>query len=166
MKRLLFYTVVGMQALFLIGMSVSYYAMDHWGETIWLETEPVDPRDPFYGDYVTLHYEIESFKDERWQGEEPPERGDKVYLIVEEGENNRFELVKASQSSSKLSEGQVEIKAVYQWHNPTENEHQVSIGLNRYFIEEDTGEDFERTDRYVVEIVAAPWGQKKINSIE
>ncbi|MCP3026714.1 GDYXXLXY domain-containing protein [Halobacillus sp. A5] len=166
MKRGLFYLVVALQALFLVTMSVSYYAMDHWGEKIKLETEPVDPRDPFYGDYVTLQYEIESFSEDQWRAEQIPNRGDIVYLIVEEDGEGTFELVEASPHSSEPSEGQVELKAKYEWHNRTEQIHQVSIGLDRYFIEENTGEDFEQTEQHVVEVIQAPWGQRKITSIE
>ncbi|GGF15707.1 hypothetical protein GCM10010954_12930 [Halobacillus andaensis] len=166
MKWTLFYVVVSLQALFLIGMSASYYAMDRWGETIYLETEPIDPRDPFYGDYVTLRYDIESFPAELWQGSEDPERGDMVFVTVEEGEDGKYEVVQAAPASSATEEGQVELKAKYDWSDMSQNNLHVNIGLDRYFIEEDTGDSFEQVESRVVEIVVAPWGQKKITSID
>ena len=50
--------VVLLQALFLLTMAGSYHLAHAWGEEIRLKTMPVDPRDLFYGDYVTLGYEI------------------------------------------------------------------------------------------------------------
>ncbi|MFC7060825.1 GDYXXLXY domain-containing protein [Halobacillus seohaensis] len=167
MKRSIFYIIVGLQVLFLVGMSVSYYAMDYFGETVYLETVPIDPRDPFYGDYVTLRYDIEEFPADRWEGDQKPVRGDAVFLIVEKGAEKFYELVQASPQSQEIEEGQVQIKSKFEWHNLRSNEYQVNLGLDRYFVEENTGEEIEQDGGgQVAEVVVAPWGQKKIVSLQ
>ncbi|MFD2924284.1 GDYXXLXY domain-containing protein [Halobacillus naozhouensis] len=166
MKRVYFYMIVALQVLFLAGMAFSYYAMDMYGETIRLKTAPVDPRDPFYGDYVTLSYEVEEIPEEKWVGE-PPERREVVHLLLSPNETGIYELTKASSHSLAASNDQVIIKAQHQWHNERLNFYNVSIGLNRYYVEENTGRQIERAGgNQEVEIVVAPWGQKKITGID
>ncbi|WP_173916979.1 GDYXXLXY domain-containing protein [Halobacillus sp. Marseille-Q1614] len=166
MKRWIFYLIIGLQALFLIGMSVSYYAMDQFSETILLETEPVDPRDPFYGDYVALHYSIEQVPEEKWKSKKQPERGDIVYLLIEEKKGGLYELVSASDQKLSPNENQEELQAKFDWHLEQEGIYQVNVGLDRYFVEEGTGQAIERQSEQVVKILVAPWGQKKIVSVE
>ena len=55
-----FIIIVLFQVLLLVGI-IAY--RQYWvatGERVLLGTEPVDPRDIFRGDYVTLNYEISS----------------------------------------------------------------------------------------------------------
>ncbi|MFG6116214.1 GDYXXLXY domain-containing protein [Halobacillus sp. MO56] len=166
MKRFAFYGVVLLQVLFLAGMSVSYYAMDAFGQTIKLETAPVDPRDIFYGDYVILNYEIEMIEEEKWS-DEIPEYGETVYVLLEESESGFFQVVEASSDKMEKNADQVRLKGKYQWHNQGQSVHQVTYGINRYYVEENTGEQYEQQrDDMVVEVVVAPWGQKKIVSLE
>ncbi|WP_079529383.1 GDYXXLXY domain-containing protein [Halobacillus hunanensis] len=166
MKRVYFYIVVGLQVLFLAGMAYSYYAMDVYGETIRLKTAPVDPRDPFYGDYVTLNYEVEQIPEEKWVGESP-ERDEVVHLLLSPNKSGIYELTKASSHSLAASDDQVVIKAQLERHNEQLNFYNVSIGLNRYYVDEKTGRQIEQAGgNQEVEIVVAPWGQKKITGIE
>ncbi|MCP3032013.1 GDYXXLXY domain-containing protein [Halobacillus sp. A1] len=166
MNRWLFYTAVALQVIFLMGMGGSYYAMDRFGDTIVLETEPLDPRDPFYGDYVTVRYSIEDIPVEMWEDKKEPARGDTVFITVEEQGSGYYELVKASPQSERAKAGQVELKAKFEWHNQQTDTYQVNIGLDRYFIEEGTGNTIEQAGDATAEIVVAPWGQKKIISLE
>ncbi|WP_082234679.1 GDYXXLXY domain-containing protein [Halobacillus massiliensis] len=164
MKRWIFYLIIGLQFIFLISMMAAYYLMDEVGETIRLETEPMDPRDPFYGDYVTLRYSIEEVPKERWIAEQEPQRGDIVYLLLEEKENGLYELVSASDQQQESQSNQVELKAKLEW--PLEDSYQMNIGLDRYFVEEGSGQELEQEPQQIVEIVVAPWGQKKIAGIQ
>ncbi|WP_028782000.1 GDYXXLXY domain-containing protein [Thalassobacillus devorans] len=166
MKRFAFYGVVLLQVLFLTGMSISYYAMDAFGQTIKLETAPVDPRDIFYGDYVILNYEIERIDEEKWSGG-IPEYGEAVYILLEESDNGVFQVVTASRDKMETEADQVRMRGKYQWHNEGQSVHQVTYGINRYYVEENTGGKYEQQrDDMVVEVVVAPWGQKKIVSIK
>ncbi|RWZ55185.1 hypothetical protein EQV77_11075 [Halobacillus fulvus] len=165
-KRIWFYILVAFQFLFLVIMSAGYYAMDAFGETIRLETAPVDPRDPFYGDYVTLAYEVEQVPESMWQGEEEVESGQQVFLVVEPNEEGVYELQSASDRKPETEGDEVALEARLNWHDEFGRTYQVDLGLNRYYIEENTGERFESgMDNRIVEIVLAPWGQKKIKSI-
>ncbi|MGP4077242.1 GDYXXLXY domain-containing protein [Halobacillus sp. K22] len=166
MKRIWFYVIVFLQAVFLMLMSMSYYTMDTWGESIRLKTAPVDPRDPFYGDYVTLTYEVEQVPEGKWNGSADTGSGEKVYLLLEPGENDLYTLVQASAEKPDASGEEVVLPARYEWHDPQRGIYMVDIGLDRYFIEEGTGQQYEQNrEDMIVEVVLAPWGQKKIDSV-
>lgn len=165
-QRWWFYGLVTLQLLFLLLMSASYYAMDSWGQTITLKTTPVDPRDPFYGDFVRLDYAIEQIPEEKWMIEEPLNRGEKVFLLLEENDKEIYELVEASTLWPETEGNQVVLSSKYQWSDPSLQQYQVDIGLGRYYIEENTGTFWERREEREVDIVLAPWKQKKIASLK
>ncbi|SFG00722.1 Uncharacterized membrane-anchored protein [Halobacillus alkaliphilus] len=166
MNRIWFYVIVCLQALFLILMSMSYYTMDTWGESIRLKTAPVDPRDPFYGDYVTLSYEVELVPSEKWNISADIGSREKVYLLLEPGENDLYTLVQASAEKPDVSGAEVVLPARFDWHDSQREVYTVDIGMDRYFIEEGTGQQYEQNrEDLIVEVIVAPWGQKKINSV-
>ncbi|WP_079480662.1 GDYXXLXY domain-containing protein [Halobacillus salinus] len=164
-KTLWFYVLVALQAAFLIVMSVGFYAMDEWGETINLKTEPVDPRDPFYGDYVVLNYQVESFPSSKWEGKDDVERGDKVYLLLENEEDGVSSLIKASDHPLNPDANQIVVESRMEWRDQYNDNYRVDLGLDRYYIEENTGREWEQAEDRIVTIVLAPWGQKKIQSV-
>ncbi|WP_226576857.1 GDYXXLXY domain-containing protein [Halobacillus litoralis] len=165
-KNKWFYGFVLLQVFFLILMSVSYYAMDIFGETITLKTVPVDPRDPFYGDYITLEYEIEQIPKEKWAVEKPLTRGEKVFLLLEKSESEVYELVRASTIWPDASNAQVVLSSKYRWSDSSTAQYQVDIGLDRFYIEENSGALWEQRKERVAEIVLAPWKQKKIVTVK
>ncbi|MFD1017803.1 GDYXXLXY domain-containing protein [Thalassobacillus hwangdonensis] len=167
MKRIAFYVIVAAQALFLIGMSAAYYAIDAVGESIKLRTEPIDPRDLFYGDYVTLNYEIEQIPIEKWNVEKEASYGDMIHVLLERREDGIYEVVEASNRMYDPGDNQVAVQAKYEWSSEVEKIHRVSYGINRYYVEENTGRELEeQAGEMIVEVAIAPWGQKKIVSID
>lgn len=166
-KKLWFYIFVALQSLFLLLMAAGYYAMDEVGETIKLRTEPIDPRDPFYGDYLVLNYEVENIPFSKWTGKKEAKSGDKVYLLLEKGRDGVEQLVRASARTLKAeSEEQTVMEARMEWRDSYNQTIRVDLGINRYYVEENTGREWEGMDDRLVTIVLAPWGQKKIQSIE
>ncbi|WP_226037690.1 GDYXXLXY domain-containing protein [Aquibacillus saliphilus] len=165
MKRIFFYIIVGLQFLFLVGMAASYYMIDYFGETIKLETLPVDPQDIFYGDYVTLRYEIEEIQANKWGGNENPTSGNRVYVLLENKEG-AYQVVKASDEKFQPSSGQVMLTAKYKYHDSINSIYQVDYGLGRYYIEDNTGQQYEQSGEMIVTVAVAPWGQKKITDLK
>lgn len=166
MKRLLIYIVITLQALFLVGMSLSYYLIDQVGKTIKLETLPIDPQDIFYGDYVTLRYEIEQIEESKWIGEKEHRYGEKVYVIVEEADNGTYQVVQGSAERLQVGANQVLLNGKYHYNDTYEGVIHVDYGLDRYYIEDNTGADYEQSGEMTVTVAVAPWGQKKIVSLE
>ena len=90
MRRLLIIAVVAAQLLVLFYMAGSREWILAKGETVYLRTAPIDPRDPFRGDFVRLNYEINAIGAQRL-GEElleqKGEKGRKVYTLLQNGED-------------------------------------------------------------------------------
>ncbi|RCW69706.1 GDYXXLXY domain-containing protein [Saliterribacillus persicus] len=169
MKRSLVFLFIAAQALFLIGLSVSYYMIDIFGETIKLETVPIDPQDVFYGDYLILDYEAEEIDGELWVGsEERIDYGEVVYVVLEKKDNGYHEVVKASDQKLTTEAHQSLLKATYDYHDDFsgEDKHRINLGFNRYYIEDNTGGKFEASGELDVTVAVAPWGQKKIVEVE
>ncbi|GGD17718.1 GDYXXLXY domain-containing protein [Pontibacillus salipaludis] len=162
MKRWLFPLIVSLQVLYLVGMAGAYYAIDLFGETIDLKTAPVDPRDLFYGDYVVVNYEISTISDEKWVGKEP-QYNEKVYVkLKKDGELYAAEAV----SHQALRTEGDEILITGQYKGGNGNELRIRYGIERFYVEENTGEALEGNEsERIAKVAVAPWGQKKIVSL-
>ncbi|MBM3947484.1 MAG: GDYXXLXY domain-containing protein [SAR202 cluster bacterium] len=83
-KTLIAYLViVALQVFSLVGMIVYKETTVRTGQEVVLQTVPVDPRDPFRGDFLVLRYVITSLDTHAlaWRG--PFEQGDTVYVQLE-----------------------------------------------------------------------------------
>lgn len=164
-KRTLFYGVILLQMLFLIGMSASFYAIDWLGKEVRLKTEPIDPRDIFYGDYVTLNYTITTIPKELWLDSEDPSYDDPVYVVLKQDEEYH-EAIAVSSSPPKPKDGEVIMKGRY-LYDFSENEMFIEYGIERYFVQEGTGRELEEhPDRMEAFIKVAPWGHMKIEKVQ
>ncbi|WP_062512883.1 GDYXXLXY domain-containing protein [Halobacillus sp. KGW1] len=164
-KRKWYYALVLLQVLFLATMSASYYAMDIWGKEITLRTEPIDPRDPFYGDYIRLEYEVETIPEDRWKVEEELKEGERVFLILRDSGEGIYELDRATTMWPETEEAVV-LQAKYERYDSGSSNYHVDIGLSRYHVQENTGLLLERRETLFVDIVLAPWKQKKISEVK
>ncbi len=66
-----------------------------YGQQIYLRTAPIDPRDPFRGDFVRLHYGLSRVNARDWRGtvkEHQDERGHQVYAVLRAGADDLYAL--------------------------------------------------------------------------
>lgn len=167
MKTKLFAGFVGLQVLLLLAMSVYHTVLGETGEIIRLETEPVDPQDIFYGDYVTLRYEVESVPAEKWMSEQQPDRNEKVFVLLEENEDGIYDLVSAALNKPEPSGNQVVMAGKLEYYSDFQDVYELDFGIRRYFIEDNTGGQFEnRSGNMTVTVAVSSWGPKRILSIE
>jgi uncharacterized membrane-anchored protein len=163
-KRVLFYGVILLQALFLLIMTASYYAIDAMGEEIRLKTVPVDPRDIFYGDYVVLQYEISTISKELWVEHEQPEYGERVYVVLEK-EGEYHHVASISLIKPELGANETFIQGRYLYDMDEHNMY-IEYGIERYFVPEGTGKAIENSSGNLeAYIKMAPWGQLKIDRV-
>src|SRR5437667_2276021 len=80
--RLRFALLVGLQMLLLLGLIGYKQITLATGERILLKTVPVDPRDMFRGDYVTLRYELSRLENSLWH-DGSYQKGDSVFVTLE-----------------------------------------------------------------------------------
>lgn len=166
MRKIFFYAIVSFQVFFLAGMSIAYYLIDDFGETIKLATVPVDPQDIFYGDYVTLNYEIGQINANRWEGSDQPSRGEKINVLLEADKNGVYQVKKASNKDIDAKNGEVVLTGKFQQKDAAGKIYRLDYGIGRYYVEDNTGEKYEQQGKLVVTLTVAPWGQKKIVSLQ
>ena len=151
-KRIGLAIAVVLQSLALVGM----VGIKQWtlatGTPVLLETEPVDPRSLFRGDYVRLAYRIGTFDLTRIAGDDAFEKHDRVHVLLRQGERY-WEAVSIHRDRPEVPPGQVAIKGRVEYLGanflPGEDvpiQHGITIryGIENYFVPEGTGGDLER----------------------
>ncbi len=120
---------------------LTYVGIKEWtmrsGRDVVLATRPVDPRDVFRGDYVTLAYEV-SRLDRCWIGVV----GEDVYVPL----RSQGEKWVAGYPARTYAEaaGQGEVVMVGKVNNRTTDQCNVIYGIESYYVPQGTGAAIER----------------------
>ena len=118
------------------------------GTRISIATAPVDPRDPFRGDFVRLRYPLNAlgYAPVRWQpAEYQPRKGDKMYAVLEKRPGGLYDvayftnLPPAPETKSLYLRGR--IQAPVSWNS--RNQVDVRYGIEQLFVEQGSGVDIE-----------------------
>ena len=138
----LFAGIVAAQVLFLAGWAASHEWTRLMGPTIFLETEPVDPRDILRGDYVILAYPIQRVPLDRFEPplNAPPGPGTRIYVeLRQEGEVHR--LARASLAPLRPEPGRVVIhgRVENRWRAARASSVRVDYGIQKFFVPEGKG---------------------------
>jgi len=145
-ERLLLASAIGFQLLVLVGMIVLKAAPLWMGETVLLRVVPVDPRDMFRGDYVTLSYDFSRIVPGEIQGLGSPQygwrsewQGKKVYVSLvpeQDGKHWRMDRIGlAPPKSGKYIRG-----TIAGWG-------QIECGIESYYVQEGQGRQYENAVR-------------------
>ncbi|NPU84071.1 MAG: GDYXXLXY domain-containing protein [Syntrophaceae bacterium] len=94
--RLKFAVVILLQVLLLIGIVGYREYRVATGERILLQSAPVDPRDLFRGDYVTLAYDLSTIDLDRAGIRENLRRNDRIFAALEKAEDGTYRMASAS----------------------------------------------------------------------
>lgn len=124
------------------------------GEEVLLKIRPVDPRDPFRGDYITFQYDISWIRGKSsfysLVSQEKIKYGDRIYIpLVKKG---NYWIKNGSVNKDKPNAG-IFIKGVIKdikWGSDLPEEIFVSYGIEEYFIPENSGRNvnFNRQDAF------------------
>lgn len=150
--------------LFIMSWKPLYTVLN--GEEVVLASIPVDPRDLFYGDYVTLDLEVEQVPEDKFLGDELKKKlkgifnnGDsistvyessepiEVYVSIEKQNNGIFSVqsVSISKPDGLFLQGKLDP------YNFTEENnikvYHIDYGIERFYVEEGTGLDLEKSSR-------------------
>jgi uncharacterized membrane-anchored protein len=124
------------------------------GTEVVLKTEPVDPRDLFRGDYVTLNYEISTLDLEEIQAEDLYfDYNDRIYLALalENGYGVPKKIYRNPPDDELYIKGTVK-EVIYDWEayedssiteEPYLKELRVEYGIESYFVPEGRGIEIE-----------------------
>jgi uncharacterized membrane-anchored protein len=158
-----------LQVLFLLFIAGSYYSIDYFGKEIKIKTVPVDPRDILYGDYVTLRFDISTVPLSKWKGETHLlDTGKRTaFVVLEENKEGYYEVQNVYPNKPDVKNDQVVLKGNAEkiWGDTSE-QMQINYGIERYYVEENTGEELEQQAIDMDVIVSiTPWGAHKITDI-
>jgi len=151
------------------------------GTEILLKTEPVDPRDLFRGDYVTLNYEISTLDLDEIPTEDPYfEYNDRIYLALalEDGYGVPKKIYRNPPDDELFLKGTVK-QLIYDWEededgliaeDPLVKELGVEYGIESYFVPEGRGIEIERqqwtgAEGTDVKVVIDKYGNAVIKSL-
>ncbi|RSK37383.1 GDYXXLXY domain-containing protein [Hymenobacter metallilatus] len=156
--------LVAAQVLFVLGVAVAGYATAALGRTLWLSTQPVDPRDLLYGDYLNLRYQINELPGGLWRGSTPPRRQQAAYVLLTPRPNGTFEAIGIFPERPATSGQQAVLRGSVQaiWRRGL----RLRYGLERYYVPETMSRKLSRRQPLRVQISVAPWGQARITGLD
>jgi uncharacterized membrane-anchored protein len=157
-ERIAFFALVALQAVFPLGMVAANEAHLAGGDEIRLRAVPVDPHDPFRGEYVELRYEITQLPIDRGAGPSAT-----VYVVLDKtGERwtGREAVVGVRPEGEPVIRGTIV--------SASGRQAQIEYGIESYFVEEGDAVRYERAiqsgDLYV-DVVLDDSGQAKIKDV-
>jgi len=171
-KKILYLTLIFWLLIFSGFIAYKEYTL-RTGTEVVLKTLPVDPRDLFRGDYVTLNYEISTLDMEQLQAEDSYfYYGDPVYLALEL--KNGYGIPKKIYTTPPENELYIKGRIndiIYDWEAEGEaiKELRVDYGIESYFVPEGRGIEIEKqqTGRKEVDakIIIDKYGNAVIKSL-
>lgn len=139
--------------LVLLGMTVTPLYTLYKGDEITLQTIPVDPSDPFRGDYVSLRFEAEEVPielvDKEIRDRQNKFYDTRVYVSLEE-KGGVYTPTRVSLDKPKSG---IYLKGNFQYIGPawdtinqkeTEEVAFIQYSLDKYFVEDNTGLEWEK----------------------
>lgn len=150
-KRKKFILAVVLQLViifFIIGLNVKVIRE---GKEILLSIQPVDPKDPFRGDYIEFQYDI-SFIDRNIFKGELPKAGQRVYVSLRKNKD-RWVIESAQKNKPDNNKVFLKGKVIRSGMDEFDNNNngiRVNYGIENYFVAEGEGVDLrdERDDVY------------------
>jgi len=156
-KKIFYLTVVFWLLIFSGFIAYKEYTL-RTGTEVMLKTLPVDPRDLFRGDYVTLNYEIGTLDMEKLQAENSYFYNDEpVYLALEL--KNEYGTPKGIYTTPPEDELYIKGKVkdiIYDWETDesgimteeaTIKKLRVDYGIKSYFVPEGRGMEIEKVQQ-------------------
>lgn len=150
MSKKLVVAVILLQLGVLIYMAAQREYIHSTGEVLYFRTMPLDPRDPFRGDYVRLRYDINNIAKRHWQNQgDEIKKGDLVYTRLAQGGNNvaRFISVSTDKPGKRLNAETKNLfikgRADRSWLFQQPNTIGVRYGIEQYFVQQGVGIELE-----------------------
>ncbi|PAV10648.1 hypothetical protein ASJ81_01640 [Methanosarcina spelaei] len=179
-KKILYLTIVFWLLIFSGFIVYKEYTL-RTGTEVLLKTLPVDPRDLFRGDYVTLNYEISTLDMEKIPSEDSYFYSDEpVYLALElkNGCGVPKKIYTTPPEDGLYIKGKVK-DVIYDWETDesgitteeeTIKELRVDYGIESYFVPEGKGMEIEKAQRtekteVTAKIIVDKYGNAVIKSL-
>lgn len=166
-KRIWLAIIVAVQAVLLLSIAGKYYYVQATGTPITLRTAPVDPSDLFYGEYVSLRYEIDTLPLSKMGIQlKLEDQGRVVYVLVEPaGKQPWYEARGVYLSPPSLQANQAVLRAHVDYIDEYADTLHLNYGLNRYYLPEGLGKEMEQKEHLLVDLRTRANGEAVIASV-
>lgn len=156
-----------LQIILLAGMIGSKYYTLHFGLPVLLKTSPVDPWDPFRGEYVRLGYEITRVRGDIGGDLDPSTaaRGRNSAYVALEQDGAYWRAAGIYKSMPAAKEGRVVIKAHSVRYDKYLNEFILTYGIESFYVEEGEGKKMERSGDLDVLVRIDRFGRAAIEKV-
>ena len=145
------------------------------GTPVVLETQPIDPRSLFRGDYVRLNYTISTLAVEQYPVLAEVKRGDELYIVLAKGEPYWLPEAVSRQypeAAGVVLRGRVD-RVVQRFNNQTRKyeaakDVRVKYGIESYFVPEGEGRAIERPaegEKVSIEVAVDSCGNAGIRAV-
>jgi uncharacterized membrane-anchored protein len=148
MTALRILVVVALQTAALAYMIVDRQAMLNASRVVTLKVGPIDPRDPFRGDYVILRYAISTLDLNKLDGDDTVESGDTIYVTLQQ-KDAEWAAVSVAHKHPLDAAGSVTVRGTVTSADSSITNHppdnvRVDYGIESYFVPEGTGQAIEQ----------------------
>ena len=179
----IFLLIIVIQILSILGFSFSQEIILRTGQEVILETNPVDPRDVFRGEYINLRYEISTLSSKQCCFElfeqdqrEEVDYGETIYVYLEPIEERWIATKASTTQKDKSNPVDVIIKgriSSIESHCPEtipdetckEKEYSIEYGIESYFVPEGQGQTIEQSQNLKVIARVNSRGIAKISNL-
>ena len=155
-KSTKFILAFALQVIVILGLIILNLSVVEGGAEVFLRIQPVDPRDPLRGDYVSFQYEISRIDGHLFRDAETVRNGDELYVVLREGSpywrvdyasltmppvNNGLIFIKGRVVSGGIDPyaPRQELATSTRFIPITQKEFRVSYGIEQYYIPEGAG---------------------------
>ncbi len=110
------------------------------GEVVYLRTAPIDPRDPFRGDFVRLHYPFNQLHAQQLRGElgAGVAKGQVIYAELEAGPGGLYRVSGASERAPAAGP-YLKGRARYAWQTEQRGGLAAKFGIEQYYVQQGKG---------------------------
>lgn len=144
MNKKRFILIISVPAIVMVVFISIQLFTSSFGQEILLKAAPVDPRDLFRGDYVTLTYEISRINPEELPHDTNFSSGETIYAILSK-KDKFWTIDSVSHRKPGPDENQVCMKGrVIRGANSFDDRISVEWGIESYFVPEGSGRLIER----------------------
>ena len=154
--------VIAIQAVILLGV-IGFKQYTVWtGETVVLETVPIDPRDLLRGDYVTVRYEISTLDTGDLAGDDSID--DTVYVELRREDDGYWRAVAVHEDRRRDFDDTVLLKGKVTYQrggfSRDDDAYNIDYGIEEIFIPEGSGRtiDEQRSRSLAVELKVDRFG--------
>jgi uncharacterized membrane-anchored protein len=150
-RKTLFFLAVVVQVLILLSLAGRHAYTLRTGQTVLLETAPVDPWEVFRGQYVQLSYKISQLSENEVAMTGMPFKSrQQVHVTLKKGDTGFWNAVSVSDTKPRAAQGEVIMLARVQWVMDTSGkldggERKVFLhyGIEQFYIPEGQGSTLE-----------------------